>query len=76
MRTHFQDWQQKNLEHARWRVSFFRSILESHLILPPQWRDADWQEKEDLYRKRHMAAESELERLRGVACEVQCSELS
>ncbi|OAI55592.1 hypothetical protein AYO49_05395 [Verrucomicrobiaceae bacterium SCGC AG-212-N21] len=67
MRTDKMEWQQQNLEHARWRVAFFRSILESHLILPQQWRDEDWHEKEDLYRKRHMAAESELARLSALA---------
>jgi hypothetical protein len=51
------------LEHARWRVSFFRSILKTHLDIAPSWRDAAWQENEALYRRRLQVSEEELRRV-------------
>jgi hypothetical protein len=55
--------QRRNLDHAQWRVGYFRSILDRHLAIPAQERREDWAEKEELHRGRLQAAVDELERL-------------
>jgi hypothetical protein len=67
MRVGGEDWRKKNLGHAKWRVGYFRSILESHQAIPSEHRHADWAEKETLYRGRLKAAMDELERLEGTS---------
>jgi hypothetical protein len=65
-RTHTQ------AEHARRRVGFFRKILESHLALPSVMRDAEWDMKADLYRRRFAATEQELRRVEALATQALC----
>ncbi len=52
---------QRALEHARWRVSFLRSLLESHQWLPhgPEV----WRQKNNDYRQRLAHAEEDLQKL-------------
>lgn len=53
--------QKHELEHARWRVSFVESMLESHRGLP--WRGAEWKAKEIDLSARLAAAQQEYKRL-------------
>jgi hypothetical protein len=52
----------QNLEHARWRVEFLLSLLDSHRQMLTR-RDAEWQQKEADYVRQLAAAQVELERL-------------
>jgi len=52
----------ENLEHARWRVEFVLSLLDSHRRMLTR-RDAEWRQKETEYLKQLAAAQVELERL-------------
>jgi hypothetical protein len=54
------------LEHAKWRASFFRSLYASHVAIAESGRDAEWNEKETLYRARMHVAEAGLELLEAV----------
>jgi hypothetical protein len=52
---------QRALEHARWRVSFLRSLLESHQWLPHGGEL--WRQKNNDYRQRLAHAEEDLQKL-------------
>jgi hypothetical protein len=52
----------RNLEHARWRVDFLLSMLDSHRKLQGR-RDATWQEREREYLKQLALAQAEWDRL-------------
>jgi hypothetical protein len=52
----------QNLEHARWRVEFVLSLLDSHRGMLTK-RDAEWKRKEADYLRQLAAAQIELERL-------------
>lgn len=52
----------QNLEHARWRVEFVLSLLDSHRGMLTK-RDAAWQRREADYVKQLAEAQIELERL-------------
>ena len=54
---------QRALEHARWRVSFLRSLLESHQWLPHGGEL--WRQKNNDYRQRLAHAQEELKKLEG-----------
>lgn len=55
---------QENLEHARWRVSYFRSIYQSRVMLASHSLDDKVaEEKKNLFAKRLAVAEEELLRL-------------
>ena len=63
MRADDEERHRRDVDHARWRVSFLRSIVESHRAMSFKWRDRAWKEKDDEYIHRLNAAESEFERL-------------
>ena len=52
----------ENLEHARWRVEFVLSLLDSHRGMLTK-RNAEWQQKETDYLKQLATAQIELEHL-------------
>ncbi len=54
---------QKDLEHARWRASFFQKKMEAHRQTPLSARASDWDEIDQLNEKRFKASEDELKRL-------------
>jgi hypothetical protein len=53
--------QKDRLEHARWRVSFAQSLLDTHRSLP--FRAGTWGEKEAELSGSLASAQAELERL-------------
>ena len=53
----------RDVEHARWRVSFLKSLLASHEAMP--WKVSSWEAKAADYRTRIAEAEKELARLMG-----------
>lgn len=55
--------QERNVEHARWRVAFSRSLLESHRMVP--LRGAEWAQKEAVLLERLAGAEAELRDMLG-----------
>ncbi len=61
MRVDDQVSHQRAMEHARWRVSFLRSLVESHQWLPhgPEI----WRQKNNDYRLRLAHAEEDLQKL-------------
>jgi hypothetical protein len=52
----------QNLEHARWRVEFLLSLLDSHRRMLTK-RDIDWQRREVDYIRQLATAQIELEQL-------------
>lgn len=64
---------QQELDHARSRVSFFKSLVDFHLRTAPEFRLEGWEEKADLLRRRCAVAEDALRRLERV--EMVCRSL-
>ena len=65
MRSEDEKNHQRALEHARWRVSFLGSLLESHQWLP---HGAEmWRQKNSDYRQRLAHAEEDLRKLEAMA---------
>jgi hypothetical protein len=61
MRLSLQDLQQDRLHHARWRVAYRKSLLETHLATPCV--GSDWQYKEAELRQWLEEARAELRRV-------------
>jgi hypothetical protein len=53
----------RRLEHARWRVNFLRSLLESHRMMDCRWKGPDWEERLQADALKLEAAENELKRV-------------
>jgi hypothetical protein len=53
---------QQQLEHARWRVHFLLSLLQTHRQLGSK-RDAQWATRESEYVRQLAAAQTALDRL-------------
>jgi hypothetical protein len=58
--------QREKLEHARWRVNFLRSLLESHRLMA-RWKNVEWEEKLESHARRLEEAEGEVKRLEGLS---------
>lgn len=52
----------RNLEHARWRVDFLLSLLDSHRKTQGK-REAKWEEKEHRYLRELAIAQADWDRL-------------
>ena len=51
----------REVEHARWRVSFLSSLHDAHQVL--EWRGEEWKQREAEYVQRLQEARAELDRL-------------
>jgi hypothetical protein len=61
MRADDEERHRRNMEHARWRVSFLRCLLDSHRMLPKS--KLGWRQAEADYSARLAAAQAEVARL-------------